>query len=67
MNHFTRLRHEFAPVIPRLLSNVGAGVVTMYLNDLRILDHPSSGIARCLRDLPALRHLRVSRNPPLSP
>lgn len=60
-------RDEFAPVIPRLLSNTGVRLVTMDLDDLRILEHPSSGIASCLRDLPALRHLRVSRNPPLSP
>ena len=38
-------RHGFAPVIPRLLSNTGVRLVTMNLDDLRILEHPSSGIA----------------------
>ena len=38
-------RHGFAPVIPRLLSNTGVRLVTINLDDLRILEHPSSSIA----------------------
>jgi hypothetical protein len=56
-----------APGIPRLLPNAGAGLVTVHLDNLLVLEHPSSGIASCLRDLPALRHLRVSQPPPITP
>jgi hypothetical protein len=42
-----------APGIPRLLPNAGAGLVTVLLDNLLVLEHPSSGIASCLRDLPA--------------
>jgi len=56
-----------APGIPRLLPNAGAGLVTIHLDNLRVLEHPSSGIASCLHDLPALRHLRVSQPPPITP
>ena len=66
-NHsLMRYQHEFAPVIPHLLLNAGVQLVTMHLNDLWILEQPSSSIACCLCDLPALRHLHVSHNLPLS-